>query len=397
MDDAPINEQYTTDVTRVVVDDREFILVGTAHISQKSADLVREVIETEQPDTVCVELDPQRYAALANERRWESLDLRTIIRNKQLTTLFINLILAAYQKRLGNKLGVMPGAELLEATKVAEAADIPISLCDRDVRITLRRAWHAMSFIERAKLMASALVGLVEGQEISEEDLTRLREKDVLSELMNELGRIMPVLKTVLIDERDTYLAEKIKASEGNKLVAVVGAGHVNGMIEALKRNDPVDLAKIEVIPPVSPLWKIAGWGIPVLILGAIGYIGYSQGLGAAGDNLQFWILANGIPSAIGALIALAHPVTIISAFIAAPITSLTPVIGAGYVTAFVQAYFNPPLVREFHTVIDDVNTVSKWWSNRLLRILLVFLLTSLGSAIGTYVGAYEIITNLFQ
>ncbi len=388
--------QYPQDVQIVEVDGREFILVGTAHISQESAKLVREVVENEQPDSVCVELDPQRYKALSEKKKWENLNLKSVIKQKQLSTLLINLLLGAYQKKLGQKLGVTPGLELLEATKVAKENNIPLALCDRDIRITLRRAWKSMSFKDKFMLMSSGLVGVFEEQEISEEKLTEIRQKDVLNELIGELGKAMPVLKRVLIDERDTYLTQKMKEAEGNKIVAIVGAGHVNGISKALTENRKRDLKKIEEIPPVSPLWKWIGWGIPAIIIGSIVYIGFTKGAAAAGDNALYWILANGIPSSIGALLALAHPFTTISAFIAAPFTSLTPVIGAGYVCAFVQAYFQPPVVKEFEAVSEDVSRINAWWKNKLLRVFLVFILTSLGSLIGTYVGAYEIISNLF-
>ncbi|MCB0313842.1 MAG: TraB/GumN family protein [Calditrichae bacterium] len=393
--DTP-EEKYSSDVHTVHLDGREFILVGTAHISQQSADLVREVIESEKPQRVCVELDQQRYKSLAEQRRWEALDLRSIIRQKQLSTLLINLLLASYQKKLGEKLGVAPGVELLEATQVAQDLNIPIELCDRDIRITLRRAWNSMPFWDKMKLLTSGLAGMLEEQEISEEKLSEIRQKDVLSEMIHQLGEAMPVLKRVLIDERDTYLAQKIRASAGEKVVAVVGAGHLSGIIEALQQNRRDDLKPLEVIPPVSSWIKWIGWGIPAIILGSIAYIGWSKGGAAAGDNLLFWVLANGIPSALGAIIALGHPFTILSAFFGAPFTSLTPVIGAGYVSAFVQLYFQPPVVKEFQTVSDDVSSFKKWWRNKLLRILLVFIFTSLGSLIGTYVGAYEIISNLF-
>ncbi len=393
--DSPIERNYPQDVHILNIDGREIILIGTAHISQQSADLVREVIEKEQPDRVCVELDPQRYKSLSEKKKWESLDLKAVIRQKQLSTLIINLLLASYQKRLGEKLGVMPGVELLEATKVAKENDIPIELCDRDVRITLRRAWNSMSFMNKMQLLGSGIFGAMEEQEISEEKLEEIRQKDVLNEMIQELGKAMPVLKEVLIDERDTYLAQKISASEGKKIVAVVGAGHLQGIIKALEEKRNRDLAEIEVIPPISPVVKWIGWGIPALIIGSLIYIGIVKGPEAAGDNLMFWILANGIPSAIGALIALGHPVTIITAFAGAPITSLTPVIGAGYVCAFVQVYFQSPVVREFQTVSDEVGTLKNWWKNKLLRVLLVFILTSLGSVIGTYAGLYEILKNL--
>lgn len=394
--ETPPIRDYPADVRILTIEGREFILVGTAHISQKSVDLVRAVIERENPDAVCVELDSQRYQALSEQRKWEALDLKEVIRKQQLSTLMVNLLLAAYQKRLGDKLGMMPGLELLEATKVAQEYDIPIVLCDRDVRITLRRAWYSMSFFEKINLLAAGLAGAMEEYEISEETLSRLREQDVLSELMQELGRAMPVLKTVLIDERDTYLTHKMRAAEGDKIVAVVGAGHVEGIAQALQEHRQIDLSQIEQIPPLSPVWKWVGWGIPALILGSIAYIGWDQGLQAAGDNLLFWLLASSTLSSIGALLALGHPLTILSAFLAAPITVLSPVIGVGHVTAFVQAYFQPPLVKEFQTVIDDVNSPLKWWQNKLLRILLVFILSSLGGVIGTYIGTYEIVTNLF-
>jgi len=391
------NNNYTEDVQIVNKDGREFIIVGTAHISRQSADLVREVIEKENPDVVCVELDEKRLAALSEKNRWENLDLKSIIKQKQLSTLIINLVLSSYQKKLGEKLGVNPGTELLEAVNTAKGKNIPIELCDREVRITLRRAWHSMGLWQKIKLIAGGFGGIFEKQDLTEEKLAELRSKDVLSEMMDELGKAMPVLKKVIIDERDTYLAEKMKQSKGNKIVSVVGAGHARGIIKALNNNEQIDLKEIEIIPKPSPIAKIIGWGIPAIIIASILFIGYSKGLSEAGDNAMFWILANGIPSAIGALIALAHPLTILTAFFAAPITSLTPLIGAGYVAAFVQVYFQPPLVKDFQNVSDNAKQVLMWWKNKLLKVLLVFILASLGSVLGTYVGLFEIVRNVFN
>jgi pheromone shutdown-related protein TraB len=388
---------YNEDVHYVNRDGREFLIVGTAHISQQSADLVKEVIEKEKPDVVCVELDEKRMQALSEKNRWENLDIRKIIREKQLSTLLVNLVLSSYQKKLGEKLGVTPGTELLEAVQTAKQNDIPIELCDREVRITLRRAWHSMSFWQKMKLIAGGFGGIFEKQELTEEKLAELRSKDVLSEMMDELGKAMPVLKKVIIDERDKYIAQKMKDAVGQKIISVVGAGHVTGIINSLKNDSKIDLKEIEIIPKPSPAAKIIGWGIPVIIVGSILFIGYSKGLNEAGDNALFWILANGIPSAIGALIALAHPVTIITSFFAAPITSLTPLIGAGYVAAFVQAYFQPPLVKDFQSVGENAKKFSMWWKNKLLKVLLVFILASLGSVLGTYVGLFEIVKNVFN
>ncbi len=391
----PTTEGPAHDVHRIHADGREIILVGTAHISRESVERVRETIGAERPDVVCIELDERRYEALARPQRFEQLDLKEIIRSQQLATLMLNLMLSAYQRNLGLQLGVQPGTELLEAAKVAEQHGIPIALVDRDVRVTLRRAWRALSLWKKLLLLSSLLGGLFERQELSEEDLRELRREDVLSRLMSELGEAFPGAKGVLIDERDTYLAERIRRTQGQRVVAVVGAGHVGGMLRALQAPERVDLSALEAVPPPSRVWRWVGWGVPAVILGSIAWIGWRQGAAAAGENLLFWVVANGVPSAIGAVLALGHPATIVSAFAAAPITSLTPVIGAGYVTAFVQSYFKPPLVRELAHVWEDMVTGLGWWRNRLLRIFLVFVLTTLGSMLGTWVGGAEILSNL--
>jgi len=397
MEITPIKEtKYSSDVHYVKINGKEFFIIGTAHISQNSANLVREVISNEKPDVVCVELDPQRYKALSERKRWEELDLKELIKQKQLSTLLINILLASYQKKLGEKLGVKPGVELLEATNVAKEFNIPIELVDRDVRITLKRAWSSMSFWQKTKLITVGLASVFEQEEISEEKIEEIKQKDVLNEMMVEMGKQMPVLKKVLIDERDSYLTQKMKEANGYKIVSVVGAGHVNGIIKALEADAEQNLEEIEVIPSASVAIKLIGYGIPAIIIASLFYIGFTKGAEVAGDNALFWILANGIPSAFGTLLALGHPIAIILAFFAAPITSLTPVIGAGYVVAFVQAYFQPPKVKEFESVTEDVSHWKKWWENKLLKILLVFILSGLGSALGTYVGAYQIISNLF-
>jgi pheromone shutdown-related protein TraB len=385
-----------SDVHRVEVNGRRFTLVGTAHISRESVDLVREVIEGEEPDCVCLELDAQRYEALSKEQRWEDLDLRQVIRERHLATLMANLILGSYQKRLGQKLGVTPGSELLEAGRTAEGLSIPVALCDRDIRVTLRRAWGALNPWRKLMLVSTFAATAFDSPELSEEELRRIRQQDVLSELMAELGEHMPALKRVLIDERDAYLARKILDAEGDHVVAVVGAGHVKGMLAAIQEQREVDLDAINVVPPVSSLWKWLGWGIPAVIVGSIVWIGITQGGAAARDNAWFWFLANAIPSGLGAIVALAHPWTILAAAVAAPFTSLTPLIGAGYVAAFVQAIVQPPKVTEFQNVGTDMARPILWWKNRLLKIFLVFILSTLGSLIGTWVGGVEIVRNLF-
>ena len=390
------NSRSSPDVHVLSVQDKTIILVGTVHVSQESADLVRAVIEEERPGAVCVELDSRRYEALSQQQKWESFDLKEVIRKKQLSTMLANVLLASYQKRLGDQLGVLPGTEMLEAINVAQKHDVPIFLCDRDVRVTMRRAWRSTPFFKKSMLVSSLLLSVFDTKPVSEESLQDLKKQDVLSDMMQELGREVPSLKTVLIDERDQYLAQKTLQAEGRTIVSVVGAGHVEGIKAILQGERRINLDGLDVIPPVSPAWKWVGWAIPAIIVGSIALIGYQKGAAAAGDNAVFWIMANGVPSGLGALLAWAHPFTIAVAVAGAPFTSLTPVIGVGYVTAFVQAYMQPPIVREFQTVAEDVAIPSRWWQSRLLRVFLAFLFPTIGSVIGTWVGGTRIVSNLF-
>ncbi len=388
-------QEVSKDIHRVDVAGRELWLVGTAHVSQRSVDLVREVIERERPDAVCIELDPGRYEALSQEKKFEEQDLREVLKKKQLATLMLNLVLASYQRRLGLQLGVTPGSELLEAAKVADENGIPIVLCDRDVHITLIRAWRSISWWQRVRLLGELGASLFETPEVSEDELERIRDQDVVTEVMNELGRMMPDLKRVLIDERDAYLAHEILESEGRKIVAVVGAGHIEGMKTRLENEDRADMQEITTIPADGKLWKIFGWSIPLVIVGSIVAIALTQGAEAAGENALLWFLANAIPSGIGAIVALGHPATIFVAALSAPFTSLTPLIGAGYVAAFAQLWAKPPRVSEFRTIGDDLAVPSRWWKSRLMQIFLVFVLTTLGSLIGTWTGGFGVLSNL--
>jgi pheromone shutdown-related protein TraB len=386
-----------SDDVRVIRDgEREIFVVGTAHVSRESVDLVREAIDELQPDAVAIELDPKRFEALSRPDRFEALDLREVIRTRQLATLGLNLALASYQRSLGVALGVKPGAELLEAARCAEEAGIQVALCDRDVRITLRRAWRALSFWKRMMLMASFLTAIFEREELSEEDLRELRQTDVLSRLLSEMGEAFPGLKLVLIDERDAYLAERIRETEGQRVVAVVGAGHVEGIVRALEREERIDLDALSTTPGPSRWTHVLGWGIPALLVLSLFWIGVRDGGAVAGENVAFFALATGLPSAAGTLLALGHPATVLSALLLAPLTALSPVIGIGHVTALVQSWMRPPFVRELSSALEDIATASGMWRNRLLRVLLVFTLSTLGGIIGVWVGGARLISSVF-
>ncbi len=377
------------DYTCLKIDDKEIILIGTAHISQESVDTVVRSIDEFLPDTVCVELDPQRYQSLINQKGWESLDLKEVIKKKQLPFLLVNLALSSYQKRMGLQTGVKPGAELAAAAQTAEDRGMEVELVDRNIRTTLLRVWRKTGFWNKTKVMASLFGSLFEKQELDEAELAKLRESDTLSSMLEEMGKLLPSVKRILVDERDEHMAYHIRNSPGEKVLAVVGAAHLPGIIRHLqgKEIEPSRIEEITTIPPKTTLSKSIPWLIPgivvMLFIGGFFFGNRDQLANAA----TAWVLANGVLSAIGAIIAWGHPVTIISAFIAAPITSLNPTIGAGFVTGFVQALMAPPTVRDMEHVGDDLVTLKGWWYNRLARVLLVFLFSSIGSAIGTLVA----------
>jgi len=386
-----LTESPTTsnDYTRLQVDDKEIVLVGTAHISQDSVDTVIRTIDEVVPDTVCVELDAQRYQSLINKKGWESLNLKDLIKKKQVPFLLTNLALSSYQKRMGLHTGVKPGAELAAAAQTAEERGMEVELIDRNIRITLLRVWRKTGLWNKMKVVAALFGSLFEKQELNEEELAKLRESDTLSSMLDEMGKLLPSVKQILVDERDTYMAYHIRNAPGERVLAVVGAAHLPGIIRLLQGDEisHKTIAEISIVPPKTTFSKIIPWLIPgivvALFIGGFFFGNRDQLANAA----TAWVLANGLFSALGALLALGHPVTILSAFVAAPITSLNPTIGAGFVTGLVQSFVSPPTVRDMEHVGEDLMTFKGWWQNRLARVLLVFLFSSIGSSIGTFVA----------
>jgi pheromone shutdown-related protein TraB len=289
---------------------------------------------------------------------------------------------------MGLQTGVKPGAELAAAAQTAEERGMQVELVDRNIRTTLLRTWRKAGFWNKMKVMAALLGSLFEKQELDEAQLTELRSGDTLSQMLEEMGKLLPSVKTILVDERDTYMAYHIRNAPGEKIIAVVGAAHLPGIRKKLAEEISAEtISEISTVPPKTTISKIIPWLIPAIVIALfIGgfFFGDHQKLANAAVA---WVLANGLLSALGALIALGHPLTIVSAFIAAPITSLNPTIGAGFVTAFVQAFVSPPTVRDMEQVGDDLTTLKGWWNNRLARIMLVFFFSSLGSAAGTFIA----------
>ncbi len=381
----------STDITRLSVDNKEIILVGTAHISQRSVDIVSEAIVAEAPDTVCVELDEQRYEALVNAPDWEALDLKQIIRNKQTTFLVARLALMAFQKRMSNYTGVKPGAEMLAAVQKADELGAEIVLADRDIRTTLLRAWRKTPFMKKAGLISMLFMGMFETQEVDEESLEDLRESHNIGEMLDSMGESLPSIKGVLVDERDVFMSDAIRKAPGDKVLAVIGAAHKRGIIEHLNmpQKDATAIEEIEVIPEKTLASKVIPWILPLIVIGVF-IAGFIYGDQKALERAALaWFLVNGILGGLGALIAFGHPLTVIATFFAAPFTSLNPTVGAGMVAALVQTFVASPKVRDLEDIGEDITEASGWWKNRLSRVLLVFIGANLGSMVGTYASFY--------
>ena len=378
-------------VTRVESNGREIIIVGTAHVSRDSVTEVKAIIADERPDRVCVEIDASRERALTEGNSWSSLDIFQVIKQRKGFLLLANLVLSSFQRRLGLDLGVKPGEEMLEAIESARELGIPYSLCDREIHTTLRRAWAKSSLWAKNKMLAALLGSIFTREKLGAEEIESLKRKSALDEMLDELSDYLPAAKKVLIDERDTYLAANIYTAEGAKIVAVVGAGHVPGIVRELERFGTSDelpvIDDLAVVPPPGIIARSIKWVIPAIVVGLIGWGFYRSGWDGGVQMLMRWILVNGTLSAIGAAVAFAHPITVIAAFVAAPITSMNPTIGVGFVTGLIEAVVRKPRVEDFEAIQDDILTFRGFFRNRLTRILLVFFFSTVGSAIGTFVA----------
>lgn len=386
---SPLHDDtFPSDVVHLHRDDKQIILIGTAHISRDSVDMVRKVIEAEQPEAVCVELDEQRYQAIKDPHRWRSLNLVQVLRRGQGAFLLANLALSSFQKRMGLGTGVKPGEELAAAAEEAERRQLHLSLIDRNIRTTLLRAWRKTGFWKKLRLFSALLAGMFDNTRLDEEQLAQLRQQDTLSALLEEMGDNLPDMKTILVDERDRFMAYNITQTPGRKIVAVVGAAHLPGIRKNLLCSiKESEIRDIDHIPEKSRLSKLIPWVIPAVVL-SLFVAGFFLGDRARlADAATAWFLANGVLSAVGSIIALGHPLTVATAFVAAPFTSLNPTIGAGFVTGLVQACVAAPTVRDLETVSDDLATMRGWWNNRLTRVLLVFLFSNLGSTAGTFIA----------
>src|SRR5690625_449516 len=388
--------EYMTEenVSRLYIDGKKIILIGTAHVSKHSAEEVKQVIDEEKPDAVCVELDEQRYQSIKDDSRWRNMDIFKVIKEKKATLLLMNLAISSFQKRMAKQFGISPGQEMIQGIESAEEHGAELVLADRNIQITFSRIWNSIGFKGKGILLTQVIASIFSKETISEEELEKMKKQDTINSVLNEFTEHFPKLKKPLIDERDQYLAQKIKKAPGDKVVAVLGAAHVPGIKEEIRKEN--DLKQLTKLPQKSKWPKVIGWSIPILILGIIAYTFYANPSAGMQQALS-WLLWNGTLAGIGAAFAWAHPLAIITAFVAAPFTSLNPLLAAGWFAGFVQAYFKKPYVSDFESLSDDVQSVKGFWHNKVTRILLVVIMANLGSSLGTLIGGGDVIRIFIQ
>lgn len=389
-------------ITTLEYNGRKITILGTAHVSQASADKVKELIATGHYDAVAVELCPSRYKAIVNPDALAKMDLLEVIKKGQASMIAASLALGAFQQRMAEQLGVEPGSEMRTAIKDATDAKLPVLLVDREIGTTLKRIYYNVPWWRRFELYSGLLASIITRESVSSEEIEKLKEGDVLESAFLQFSQDQKDLFKPLISERDEYMSARIiKECEENNYqhtLAVVGAGHLKGIKTILASSCISDtdekLKELDAIPTTSSWFKYLPWAIVLLIL-----IGFAFGFDRSSDlgmsMVIDWIVINGGLSALGAAIALAHPLTILTAFLAAPITSLNPMIGAGMVAATAEIFLRKPQVEDFSRLRSDAATLKGWWHNQVTRILLIFLLSSFGSALGTYIAGFRIFEKL--
>ena len=388
-------------IKTIQLNNSEITLIGTAHVSQLSVEMVEEKIATGDYDCVAVELCSPRLENITNRAWWKNLDIYQVFRKKKAGLLLINLALTAYQKRLAERIGVEAGREMMRAVELSHEKNLRLEVIDRNISTTLHRLVTEVSFWQKMKIVGGLIAGVFVGEEISEEQIEDLKRGDMLHAVVSEFGEELPEIKRVLIDERDEYMVGRlaeVSASQDapKKILALVGAGHLMGMMASI--DSPPDAAHLQELdqkPPPRKTGLYIGWAICVLILSMF-VVGFKQSPELGGQLVTTWILFNGGLSALGTALALGHPVSIFAAFFAAPLTSLNPTIGAGMVVGLVESYMRKPKVGDFETLREDITHYSMWWKNRVARLLLIFFFSSFGSMIGTYAAGASIVTQLF-
>ncbi len=381
-------------IVKLLYQDKEIYLVKTAHVSKNSVEDVKKCIEEVKPDAICIELDEDRYNKLKNPNDWRNQDISKIIKEKKVGFLLVNIILSSFQRRMAKNMDSSSGGEMIEGIKQSEELNIPLVLADRPIKLTFSRIWNNLGLWEKSKLLVSIISSIFDDEELSEEDLASLKQADALESALNEVGKEFPVVKKILVDERDQYLSSKIKNAPGKKIVAIIGAAHAKGVENNLDKD--IDTKALEIVNKKKGIGTVIKWLIPLLIIGMVVYtlitnkdVGISQ--------IKSWILWNGTLSAIGTLLALGHPLSILTAFVMAPITSLNPLLAAGWFAGLVETLIRKPKVKDFEDIAQDTSTFKGFWKNRVTRILLVVVFANVFSSIGTIISGLGIFSSFLS
>ena len=388
------NVFMTENIVELEYNGKKLYLVKTAHVSKTSVEDVRACVEEIQPDSICIELDEQRYRQLEDPEKWRNTDIVDVIKNKQVGYLMATVILSSFQKRMASSLGSTSGAEMMEGIRLAKEKDLNLVLADRPVKTTFGRIWAKLGAKERFKLLTSMVGSIFEEEEITEEDLAALKEADALEAALMEVGKEFPTVKEVLVDERDAYLAQKIKTAPGDKVVAIIGAAHAGGISRNLDKE--IDTASLETVEKRKSAWSYIKYMIPAaLILMVVLTIIRNRDAGI--EQIRSWILWNGGLSALGVALAGGHPLSILTALVMAPISSLNPLLASGWFAGLVEAYVRKPKVSDFEDLAEDTATLKGFWKNRVTRTLMVVIFANLFSTIGTFISGIDIISKFFE
>lgn len=381
-------------ITRVAYEGKELILIATAHVSKASAELVKEVIDREKPDSICVELDEDRYNNMKNPKAWSDTDLVQVIKDGKVGFMLANLVLSSYQKKLAKQLDTNVGQEMIQGIHSAEETGATLVLADRNIQTTFMRIWRKMRWKEKFDLLLNLFFALDDDEqgEITDEDISKMLEKDMLEAAMENMQEEFPKVGDILLHERDQYLANKIKTAPGDKVVAVLGGAHVSGVAEEIFKEQ--DMEEISTVPPTGKFGKMIGWCIPIAIVLLI-VLGFLQNLETGVDMVFSWILWNGGLAALFTALMLGHPLSILTAFVVAPISSLNPMLACGWFAGLMEAHIRKPKVEDVSNISTDIFSLKGCFHNRFIRTLLIVIMANLGSSFGTIIAGLDIIKTI--
>lgn len=381
-------------IINIKYQDKDITLVKTAHISKNSVEDVKRTVEEIKPDSICVELDADRYDSIIHSDSWRNRDIVQVIKDKKVGFLMVNIILASFQKRMAKKMDNTSGQEMITGIHLAKENDLNLVLADRSIKNTFTRIWNKLGFFEKAKLIYAIFLSIFEDEDITEEDLEQLKKSDALEAALNEIGKDFPIVKEVLVDERDKYLAYKIKNAPGNKIVAIIGAAHAGGIIKNIPLEYSID--ELDDTSKKKGIGSLLKWVLPLALIGIVVYT-LIQNRDVGLSQIYSWFLWNGSLSAFGVLLAFGHPLSILTAFVMAPITSLNPLLAAGWFAGLTEAHIRKPKVKDFENLAEDTSTLKGFWHNRVTHILLVVIMANIFSTIGTFVSGVGIISSFIN